>query len=120
MYQLQLCPFCGGEARVIESYDSPDKLFGVKIECKDCGATQPVFKSTNPPSAELESSEHWNSRSSVVKAFLDPDPYEISLWYESSYHEGTYGDYLKEWKIPEDQWHLYWADYKPRKPKVTK
>ena len=119
MYQLQLCPFCGGEARVIESYDSPEKLFGVKIECKDCGATQPVFKSTNPPSAELEASEHWNSRSSVVKVLLDPDPYVVSLCYDSSHHNETYEEYLDEWIVSEGNWHFYGYTPKTRKPKVT-
>lgn len=120
MYQLQLCPFCGGEACETVSSDSSEKLYFVKIECKDCGATQSASESFNPPSAELEASERWNNRSSVVKVFLDPDPYTVMLWYDCLHREVSYRDYLKEWKIPEENWHFYGYTPKTRKPKVTK
>ena len=42
--KLELCPFCGSEAKK-HTFDDPDSPYcgGTVIECTKCGATTPVY-----------------------------------------------------------------------------
>lgn len=52
--QLKPCPFCGGEAREIES------LFA-SIYCADCGVMGPKYLHMN------QAIKHWNTRAYQTK-----------------------------------------------------
>jgi Lar family restriction alleviation protein len=57
---LKRCPFCGGEARLIEC------CHGSKAECFDCGASTKYYLDgidTNEESAR-NATEAWNMRTS--------------------------------------------------------
>lgn len=56
--QLRPCPFCGGEAEIIEFDDADDENFGGSaIQCKKCGSAGPIHFDRKE---HLENS--WNDR----------------------------------------------------------
>lgn len=55
MYELDNCPFCGGEAEI----RNPNFPFMVTIACRDCGAEIRVISEEN---AVEKAVEKWNTR----------------------------------------------------------
>ena len=60
MYELEYCPFCGGEAVIRNGNFS----FMVTIACKDCDAEIRVISEEN---AVEKAVEKWNTRASGKK-----------------------------------------------------
>lgn len=55
--ELKPCPFCGGEAKVIEGYDSMVGVNVYYIECCNCRAT--FYNGNSNKNKEIEK---WNRR----------------------------------------------------------
>ena len=121
MYQLQLCPFCGGEANYMWGSTPETKNACVGIMCSECGANIPTVRNPNPELMCYAASNVWNKLSTKLKTFLYPDPFAFGYVLDSTENIGkSTRQVLKEWKIPEENWHFYGYTPKPRKPKVAK
>ena len=56
---LKKCPFCGGEAKVMELYyagSHPNDIFGYEVECQSCGVSGVDWDTAK------EAVDAWNER----------------------------------------------------------
>ena len=58
--KLKNCPFCNGEAMIVDGYSEA----GCWIECKKCGAGGVSFKGIND--IHTEAIKAWNTRANLV------------------------------------------------------
>ena len=65
MDKLKPCPFCGGEAKLINQRDYHGYIQSYRITCKTCGALTLETSSSN---SKRKAAESWNTRPFEDKA----------------------------------------------------
>ena len=60
MKELERCPFCGGEAKLMRGYAGVEKMSYVK--CAHCGAQTDKFVISTEYAADTLAAEAWNGR----------------------------------------------------------